>query len=272
MARFPSRIRFVLMSLAIALLFALPQVAQADEAAAALAPTGVLRAGFIENNPIHAVRDPRTGALGGIGPALAGELARQLGVRFEMVGARSSEAVIAALKQGRIDMAFLADNPARRREADFSQVYLLNPQGIAVRAASALHRVSDLKGRPLRIGVTAGDTVGVTLARDYPDIVVVPVEGSGVAAAEAMLEIGAIDGFAAANARLLDLVETMAGARRLDGDIASTPQAIAVAKGHAAAVAALDAFLTRIRADGFLDRTVTVENARTGAAVALVRP
>lgn len=266
------RMRSCLFGLALALAAFMPRCAGAGEAGAVLAPTGVLRVGYIEGNPVHTVRDPRTGALTGIGPALAGELARELGVRLDMIGLRGSAAVVGELRQGRIDMALLADNPARRREVDFSDVYLLNPQGIAVRAASPLRRIADLAQRPVRIGVSAGDTVGVTLARDYPGVVVVPIEGSGIAGAQAMLEIGAVDGFAAANARLLSLIEAMDGARRLEGDIASTPQALAVRQGRPAAVAALNAFLARIRADGFLERTVRVDNARTGAVAASARP
>ncbi|MCZ0736750.1 transporter substrate-binding domain-containing protein [Phreatobacter sp. AB_2022a] len=268
-ARRPQSWLFALM---LALVALMPRGAGAGEAGAVLAPTGVLRVGYIDGNPIHAVRDPRSGALTGIGPALAGELARELGVRLDMIGLRGSEAVVAALGEGRIDMALLADNPVRRREVDFSDVYLLNPQGIAVRAASPLRRIADLAQRPVRIGVSAGDTVGVTLARDYPSVVVVPIEGSGIAGAQAMLEIGAVDGFAAANARLLSLIEAMEGARRLEGDIASTPQALAVRQGRPAAVAVLNAFLARIRADGFLDRTVRVDNARTGAVAISARP
>src|SRR5919106_2633587 len=78
-----------------------------------LAPTGTLRASFIENNPVQGRVDARTGAITGPAADLVRELARRQGVKFEIIPLPSAGAVLESVRSGKVDIGFLAYEAAR---------------------------------------------------------------------------------------------------------------------------------------------------------------
>lgn len=109
-------------------------------ALADLAPGGSLRVTLILSNPVQAVKDPATGDLRGPAIDLARSLANWLGVPLETVSHARAEDIVASARSGTWDIAFLAVDPARANEVDFSRPYL---EALAVRQAIALP-----KGKP----------------------------------------------------------------------------------------------------------------------------
>src|SRR5882724_3861862 len=100
----------------------LPAVAHADDK---LAPTGTLRATFIDTNTAQARTDPKTGAVSGPAADLAKALAEKLGVPLTLKPARGVAGVIESVKTGEADIGFVAYDPIRATEVDFSQTYML---------------------------------------------------------------------------------------------------------------------------------------------------
>src|SRR5688500_11271750 len=89
-----------------------------------LAPTGTLRAGINQGNPILAQKDPATADLRGITVDLSRELARRIGVPVVLVPYDAAGKMTDALKTGDWDLAFLAVDPARAEEIAFTAPYL----------------------------------------------------------------------------------------------------------------------------------------------------
>src|SRR5690349_11038629 len=113
-------------SLQIALLaLACGTAGPAAAAADGLAPSGALRAAFLEANPVQGVVDPATGAVTGPAVDLTRALAQQLGVPFTISPIRGSGPLMAALTAGTADIGFLAFDPARAQQVAFSQTYAL---------------------------------------------------------------------------------------------------------------------------------------------------
>lgn len=236
-----------------------------------LAPGGALRAAYLAGNAAQAVRDPTTGEAKGIAVDLARELARQQNVPLQLSGVDGVQALIGKLRAGEVDIGFLANGADRRTLVSFSQDYLRNPQGIAVPEASPLRRFDDLKGADTRIGITRSDTIGGYLARVYPSVKLVEIDGTSVADITALVQSGRVDGFAANRLRLGRVLADRSGLRLLTGgEQADTLQAIAVPLGRTAALAIVNRFLDDSRASGFLE--AAIQRANNGTVMEPSRP
>src|ERR1700720_4061319 len=88
-----------------------------------LMPSGTLRATFIATNPVQATADPATGEVRGPANDLARELGRRLGVPAKVMPAAGVNGVLDSVKRGEADIGFLAYDPGRAVEVDFSQPY-----------------------------------------------------------------------------------------------------------------------------------------------------
>ena len=78
------------------------------EARSELAGSGKVRAAINYGNPVLARRNPATGELRGVTVELSRELGRRLGVPVELIGYETIAKLLAGLKAGEWDIAFLA--------------------------------------------------------------------------------------------------------------------------------------------------------------------
>ena len=121
----------MLRTIAAAVLLAAGTVAASAQGAAApevvkeLAPTGKLRAAINLGNAVLAQKDPASGQPKGVTPDLSRELARRAGVPVELVTFEAAGKVFEALKGGAVDVVFIAIEPARATDVDFSAAYVL---------------------------------------------------------------------------------------------------------------------------------------------------
>jgi molybdate transport system substrate-binding protein len=90
-----------------------------------IAPTGKLRAAINFGNPVLAQKDAVTGEPRGVSAELSRDLARRLGVPIEFVRFESAGNVADAAKAGLWDIAFLAIDPKRANEIDFTAPYVV---------------------------------------------------------------------------------------------------------------------------------------------------
>lgn len=93
-------------------------------ALADLAPRSTLRVVFLRATPVQAVVDRASGELRGPAIDLARSLANRLGVPLETRTLANADEVVAGARAGTWDVAFLAVDPARSQELDFSRPYL----------------------------------------------------------------------------------------------------------------------------------------------------
>src|SRR6185295_2666783 len=128
------------------------------------APSGTLRAAINQGNTVLAQKGPNGEALG-ITVDLARELARRLGVPIELITFDAAGKVFEALKRGAWDIAFLAVEPVRAAEIDFTAPYVLIEGTYMVRKDSALQKIEDVDKAGVRIAVATGSAYDLYLSR-----------------------------------------------------------------------------------------------------------
>src|SRR5204862_2003270 len=124
-----------------------------DAVCSELAPTGKLRAAINLGNPILAQKDPATGEAGGVSVDIARELGRRLGVAVDLVTFDTAGKAFEAVKTGAVDVAFLAIDPKRAADIDFTAPYVIIEGGYLVPTDSPLRTINDVDRPGVRIAV-----------------------------------------------------------------------------------------------------------------------
>ena len=125
--------------------------------AADLAPTGTLRAVFLGSNPVQGRVDPQTKAVTGPVADLVKELAGRLHVPYALIPAADARHVIETLNAHTADIGFLAFDPSRAEEVDFSRPYAVMYNTYLVRADSSIHKAAEGGARWHGEGPDPGD-------------------------------------------------------------------------------------------------------------------
>jgi polar amino acid transport system substrate-binding protein len=253
--------------LSVSILVAIVATISTSEAQSGLAPTGILRAVCLSNNPAQARRDPATGALRGVAVDLTRELGRRLGVETTLTALGSPQAVIDAVRNGQADIGFVAYNPERAGPVEFSQTYMLVQQTFLVRQDSPIRSVADIDRPNQNIGAGKGDSIALYLARTLKQAQLVEVTDSGAAAGVDALTAGKLDAFGANRQRLTDAMRDRTGLRLLPDDLYGVEQALIVPKGSPETLQAVNQFLDDVRRSGFL-RSAIEQSGIIGIAVA----
>ena len=214
-----------------------------------LAPTGTLRAAFLGDNPVLGRVDAQTGAVTGPVADLVQELARRLGVPYALIPSSGARDIITRLQNHTADIGFMAYNAGRAADVDFSPPWLLMPNSYVVRADSPLQKVDDADRAGINIAAVKNDTQDVYLSAHLKNTRVnaVPAMPSP-AEIESLLTAGKVDAFAANRQRLLEVAGRFPQLRVLPDDYFVAGQAIAIAKGDAAHIEAVNRLLDSILA------------------------
>jgi polar amino acid transport system substrate-binding protein len=228
------------------------------------APTGVLRAGTNYGNPVIVQRDPAGGAPRGVGPDLARELAKRLGVPITYVTYDAAGKMADAVKQGAWDVAFLAVDPAR--EIDFSAPYVQIEGTYLVRADSPMRAIADLDKPGVRISVGKGSAYDLYLSRALKQAKLVQAPTS--LAAIDLFKEQRLDAAAGVKNPLVDAAAKDPGLRVIDGNFMVIGQASGVPRGRPAAAKYLREFIEEMKASGFVARSL----AASGITDATVAP
>jgi len=216
-----------------------------------LLPTGTLRATFIAGNPVQAVTDAKTGEVSAPAADLGRELARRLGVPFAINGVPGVQPVIDSVKDGAADIGFVAFDPVRAAQVDFSQSYSLAQNTYLVLENSPIGAVADVDRPGVRIGVGLNDAGDYFLTRTLKHAELKRNAGGNLDTALAMLKTGEIDAYAANRQRLTAFAVGQPGVRIVPDNFYGVEQAIVVAKGNARLLAEVDRLIADARASGF---------------------
>jgi polar amino acid transport system substrate-binding protein len=220
--------------------------------AGALFPTGTLRATFLGGNPVQGSVDPQTGSVSGPAVDLVHELARRLGVPFTVTALPSVRAVIDSVKTGAADIGFVAFDPERAVEVDFSQAYSLAYNTYLVSVRSPIRTVADVDRSGVRIGVGNGDAADLFLSRTLKHAELKRNLIGTMAEAERMLTASEVDAYAANRQRLFETAAHTPDMRVLPDNFLAVEQAIIVAKGDASRRDIVNRFIDDMRASGFI--------------------
>src|SRR6202162_3742974 len=144
-----------------------------------LTPTGKLRAAINLGNSVLAQTDAVTGQPKGITPDLALELGRRLGVPVELVIYDAAGKVFGAVKSGAWDIAFVAIEPVRAAEIEFSAPYVIIEGTYMVPKASPLKAVAEVDRPGVRIAVGVGSAYDLYLSRTIKNATVMRASMGG---------------------------------------------------------------------------------------------
>ncbi len=230
-----------------------------------IAPGGVLRVGVNFGNPVIAQRDPASGEPRGVGPALGREIARRFGVPVAFVPYDTAGKMADGAKAGAWDVAFLAVDPARATDIDFTAPYVHIEGNCLVREGSALRRLADLDREGVRISVGNKTAYDLFLTREVHRAQLVRGPSS-IAALEAFLEQG-LEAVAGVRQPLEKFAAAHPGLRLLDEPYMVIGQAAGVPKGRPAAAAWLAAFIEEAKRGG-LAKAALAESGQGDVTIA----
>jgi polar amino acid transport system substrate-binding protein len=235
------------------LAFALALQAQSS----VLAPTGTLRASFIATNPVQGRVDARTGTASGPAADLTRELARRLGVPYVVTPLPDAGAVLESVKNGTMDIGFLAVEAERASQVDFSDAYSNSGAAYAVPASSTFQKSADVDRAGVTIGAISGQSPEVYVREHVKNAKVdsLPAVPPNAAIGKMLLE-GRVNAFAANRTRMEELVRDVPGLRVLPDDYMVTSQAIVVPRGNTARLVAVNRFLADVRSSGFVQASL----------------
>ncbi len=230
-----------------------------------LAPTGKVRVGINYGNPVLARKDPATGGIHGVAVDLALELGRRLGVPVEIVGFESAGKMFDAVKQGAWDAAFLATDPGRAGEIDFTAPYIEIEGTYLVPAGSLLRAIHDIDRNGVRIGVSAKSAYDLFLSRTIQHAEL--VRASRPDAAFELLVAGQVDVLAGVRQHLVANAEKLPGSRVFDDRFMAIQQALGIPKGHDEGAKYLREFIEDVKTSGLVARAIENNGVR-GVSVA----
>ncbi len=212
-----------------------------------LAPTGKLRVSINLGNIVLAQKDPTTGALGGVSVDLARELGRRLDKPVELVPFDGAGKAFEALKAGALDVVFLAIEPVRANEIEFTAPYVLIEGVYMVPKGSALKSVAEVDRKGVRIGVNKGSAYDLFLTRTLKNAELVRSE-NGV---ELFVE-QKLDAAGGVKQPLVAYAQGHPEVRIMAGRFMEIQQAMGTPKGRAAGAGYLRAFIEEMKANGFV--------------------
>jgi polar amino acid transport system substrate-binding protein len=226
-----------------------------------LAPAGRLRAAINIGNPVLVQRNPITGAPMGVTIDLAQELSKRLGVPLEQVVIDGAGKSFDAVKSAACDFGFLAVEPARASEIDFTAPYVIIEGVYAVRADGPIRSNDEVDRAGVRVAVNKGAAYDLFLTRSLKHATLVRAEESF----DLFLREG-IEAVAGVKQAVVRFVEASPVARMLPGRFMEIQQAMCLPKGRDAGARYLRAFVEEMKASGFV--AAAIERAGQEATVA----
>jgi polar amino acid transport system substrate-binding protein len=225
-----------------------------------LAPTGTLRASINLGNIVLAQGTAENP--GGITPELARELARRLGVPVALSCFDAAGKAFEAMKAGQIDIVFLAIEPVRAAEIEFTAPYVIIEGVYMVPKDSNLKTPADVDRPGIRIGVNKASAYDLFLSRSLKNATLVRgEEGAELFIKEKLEAAGGV------KQALQQFAKGRDDVRLLPERFMEIRQAMGTAKVRLAGAAYLRGFIEELKANGFVADALRRSN-QPDAAVA----
>lgn len=229
-----------------------------------LVPAGKLRAVINLGNPVLARRDgdaePR-----GVSVDLARELAQRLNVELELRPVPTAARAVEAIKSAQCDIGFVAIDPARAVDMDYTAPYVLIEGAYLVPLRSPITHNEEVDRGGVQVVVGAGSAYDLHLSRTITRARIVRAPTS--AAVVDTLLAGHYDVAAGVRQQLEADATRVADVRLLDGHFMVIAQAMALPKGRSAGARYLAEFVEKMKRSGFVARALA-SHGIDGAAVA----
>lgn len=243
-----------------------PQARVAPSAAIGeLAPNGKLRAAINFGNPVLAQKDAATGEPRGVSVDLARELARRLGVPLDMVLYTAAGRVTDGARANEWDIAFVAIDPARAVDMDYSAAYVIIEGAYLVPRDSPIRDNAEVDRDGVRVVAGRGSAYDLYLTRELKHAQIVRSPTSGVVVDTMVAQ--RLDVAAGVRQQLDADAKRVPNVRVLDGRFMVINQAMATPKGHPAGARYLVEFVEEMKSSGFVAQSLRRSGVE-GAGVA----
>jgi polar amino acid transport system substrate-binding protein len=214
-------------------------------------PTGKLRAAINFGNGVLAQKG-KDGEPQGISADLASALAKRLGVPVQFVLHEAAGKVAEALASSAVDVGFIAIEPARAAQIEFSPPYLIIDGTYMVAKDSPLKDVADVDKPGIRIGVGLNSAYDLYLTRSLKNAALVRAPIGGGGAGIAVFIEQKLDAAAGVRQPLEIYAKDHPEMRVMTGAFQQIQQATGTPKGRAAGARYLAAFVEEMKASGFV--------------------
>ena len=219
-----------------------------------LAPSGVLRIGINLGNPVIAQPGGDSDEPRGVGPALGRELARRAGLPHRFVTYETAGLMAEAVKRGEWDVAFLAIDPARATDIEFTAPYVLIEGTYLVPDLSEIRRPADADRAGHRIAVGLKTAYDLYLTREIKNATLLR-SPSSKAALQQFFE-SRLEAAAGVRQPLEAAARDHPGYRVLAESFMVIRQASGVPSGRTAAAQYVGAFIEKAKKSGFVRRAL----------------
>jgi polar amino acid transport system substrate-binding protein len=220
------------------------------EALKELAPTGKLRAAINYGNGVLAQKGP-DGEPRGVSADLSRELAKRLGVPLEYVTFTAAGKAFDAAKENKVDVLFVAIEPVRAAEVEFSPAYVLIDGAYLVLKDSPAREPADLDQPGKRISVGENSAYDLYLTRTLKHARLLRTAGGCCKNIELFLA-EKLDAAAGVRQPLNDYAKDHPNVRVMEKAFQQIRQAMGTPKGRTAAAAYLRSFIEEMKASGFV--------------------
>lgn len=219
-----------------------------------LAPTGKIRAGINYGNAVLAQKNESTGELKGVAVDLARELGRKSALPVELVAFPSAGQMVAALKNGAWDVAFLAAEPGRAGDVGFTAPHLIIEGTYLVPPGSSIKSCAEVDRAGLRIGVAAGSAYDLFLSRNIKNAEF--VRAADTDSTFQLILDKKVDVVAGVRQALAANSSKLPGSRVLEERFMAIEQAAGMPKGREEGLRYLREFIEEMKASGYVERSL----------------
>jgi polar amino acid transport system substrate-binding protein len=219
-----------------------------------LAPNGALRVGVWTVPYFARLRD---GGMSGIIPDLGAELARRIGAKPDLVAFDNPARILAAFREGTLDVTFLGITADRAEAIDFGPVMFELQTTYLVPASSPIVATADIDRADVRIAVPTRSAQEAHLRTVIRAATLVPIPAENPQHAVDLIQAGQVDAFSHVAPMLAAVQGKLPGSRILAGSYFNVPVAIGVANSRPSAVAeAVRAFAEDVKRSDFLQQAI----------------
>jgi polar amino acid transport system substrate-binding protein len=202
----------------------------------------------------------------GVSPDIARELARRLGVPVDFIPYDAAGKVTADATRGAWDLAFVARDPERAKEIQFTPPYVVIEGAYLVREDSALKTNQDVDRPGVRIAVSRGSAYDLYLSRALKSATLLRAP-SPPASVELFVKERP-EALAGVKQPLVAFAAAHPGYRVLPGHFMVIEQAMATPRGRPLAARYLNDFIDELKASGFIATSLD----KSGQSEAIVAP
>jgi polar amino acid transport system substrate-binding protein len=225
-----------------------------------IAPNGRLRAAMNYGNTVLVQHgsEPR-----GVSPDIARELARRLGMPLDFIPYDAAGKVSADATRGAWDIAFLARDPERAKDIQFTPPYVVIEGVYMVPDNSPLKTNEEVDRAGVRISVSRASAYDLYLSRTIKQATL--VRASSPPASIELFAKERLEAVAGVKQPLVAYAASHPGYRVLPGRFMVIEQALAIPRGRPLAARYLADFIDELKASGFVAAALEKSGQRDAA-------